>query len=185
MRIQRAALFGLGMLAACASTPHIVPLLRVAGAPVTPNINAPLEVVSRSTGVPDPLPVRNSDFEYGDLEGALGIAVSTAAAPWAQAHREDDTAKHGGWKVMVDMVSAEANLEPGGRIVISLDVRATLRTRSGNVYLGQTQVGCRDGGLVSADQGAPVLYRCMMHMGRDLVGWLDGVRLDPPPPGQG
>jgi hypothetical protein len=67
--------------------------------------------------------------------------------------------------------------------VVGLDVRATLRTRAGNVYLGQTQLGCREGGLVSAEQGAPVVYRCMLRVGRDLAGWLaGGVRLDPPPP---
>jgi len=62
------------------------------------------------------------------------------------------------------------------------DVRATLRTRHGNAYLGQTQLNCRDGGLRSADEGAPIIYRCMTHIGRDLAGWLaGGVRLEPPP----
>ncbi|HEX3769611.1 MAG TPA: hypothetical protein VHV30_02045, partial [Polyangiaceae bacterium] len=56
-----------------------------------------------------------------------------------------------------------------------------LRTRRGNDYLGQTQLTCREGGLVfTADRGAPVLYRCVARMGRDLAGWLDAVPLDPP-----
>ncbi len=85
--------------------------------------------------------------------------------------------------MLVEVTGADAELERGGRVVVGLDVRATLRTRSGNVYLGQTQLGCREGGLVSADEGAPVVYRCMMRVGRDLAGWLGGgVRLDPPPP---
>jgi hypothetical protein len=177
-------LFALQAAAGCATGPHIVPLIRSAGAPITPNpANAtPLEVVSRSTAVPDPLPVRGSEIVYGELEAALGIAVSTAVAPWAEAHREYPVAKHGGWTVLVEVVGADAELETGGRVVIGIDVRATLRTRSGNVYLGQTQLGCREGGLVSAEQGAPVIYRCMMRVGRDLAGWLGGgVRLDPPP----
>ena len=171
------------VLAAGCSTgaPRIVPLLR--SAPVTPNLNAPLEVVSRATAVPDPLPVRNSDIVYGDLEAALGTAVSTATAPWADAHRNTSIAKGGGWTVLVEVTGAEAELESGGRVVIGMDVRATLRTRNGNVYLGQTQLSCRDGGLRSADEGAPIIYRCMMRIGRDLAGWLGGgVRLDPPPP---
>jgi hypothetical protein len=133
--------------------------------------------------VPDPLPVRGSDIVYGDVEAALGIAVSTATAPWADAHREHDVATHGGWTVLVEVIGADAELEPGGRVVVGIEARATLRTRNGNVYLGQTQLGCREGGLVSADRGAPIVYRCMMRVGRDLAGWLGGgVRLDPPAP---
>jgi hypothetical protein len=144
--------------------------------------SAPLEVVSRSTAVPDPLPVRGSDIVYGDLEAALGIAVSTASAPWAASHRDHPVGQNGGWTVLVEVTGADAQLEPGGRVVVGLDVRATLRTRSGNVYLGQTQLGCREGGVVSAEQGAPVVYRCMMRVGRDLAGWLaGGVSLEPPP----
>lgn len=174
----------LSFLPACSSTPRLVPLMR--SAPVTPNIDAPLEVVSRATAIPDPLPVRNSDIVYGDLEAALGTAVTTATAPWADAHRASSVAKNGGWTVLVEVTGAEAELESGGRVVVGLDVRATLRTRSGNTYLGQTQVNCRDGGLRSADEGAPILYRCMMHIGRDVAGWLGGgVRLDPPPPEAG
>jgi hypothetical protein len=171
--------------AGCASgPPRIVPLIREAGPPITPNLTAPLEVVSRGTAVPDPLPVRHSDIVYGELESALGIAVSTATAPWAQAHQSDPVAQNGGWTVLVEVTGADAELEPGGRVVVGLDVRATLRTRSGNTYLGQTTLACRDGGLVSADQGAPVVYRCMMRVGRDLAGWLaGGVHLTPPEQG--
>jgi hypothetical protein len=166
--------------------PRIIPLLRTAGAPLTPTPpnGTPLEVVSRGTAVPDPLPVRGSDIVYGDLESALGIAVSSAAAPWADAHRTHPVARLGGWTVLVEVIGADAELENGGRVVVGLDVRVTLRTRNGNAYLGQTQLGCHEGGLRSADEGAPVIYRCMTRIGRDLAGWLGGgVRLEPPPPG--
>jgi hypothetical protein len=175
-----------GSPVACGSPPRMVPLLRTAGAPVVPTVLAPLEVVSRSTAIADPLPVRGSDIVYGDLETALGIAVSTATAPWAAAHRGDPVALHGGWTVLVEVTGADAELEPGGRVVVGLDARATLRTRNGNTYLGQTRLGCREGGLRSADEGAPIVYRCMMRIGRDLAGWLGGgVPLDPPPPEPG
>jgi hypothetical protein len=165
-----------------AATPRIVTLLP--SAPIVPNTSAPLEVVSRSTAVADPLPVRNSSVVYGDIEAALGTAVSTATAPWADEHKDTTIGRAGGWTVLVELTGAEATLEPGGRVVVGLDVRATLRTRHGNAYLGQTQLNCRDGGLRSADEGAPIIYRCMTHIGRDLAGWLaGGVRLDPPPAG--
>jgi hypothetical protein len=173
------------MSAACAKTPQIVPLIHTAGIPVTPPLSntIPLEVASRSTAVPDPLPVRGSDIVYGDVEAALGMAVSTATSSWADSHREHPVARRGGWTVLVEVVGADAELEGGGRVVVGIEVRATLRTRNGNDYLGQTQLGCREGGLVSADKGAPVIYRCMMRVGRDLAGWLaGGVRLEPPPP---
>jgi|HubBroStandDraft_5_1064220.scaffolds.fasta_scaffold80428_2 hypothetical protein len=182
------ALAALAAGAGCGSTPQMVPLLRTSGAPVvsSPAEATPLEVVSRSTAVPDPLPVRGSDIVYGDLESALGLAVSAATAPWADAHRDHPVARRGGWTVLVELTEADALLEPGGRLVVDLGVRATLRTRSGNAYLGQTQSGCREGGLVSAAMGAPVVYRCMTRLGRELAGWLGGgVALDPPPPETG
>jgi hypothetical protein len=163
----------------------MVPLVRGGGPAFgpPPGSATPLEVSSRSTAVPDPLPVRGSDIVYGDLESALGAAVTTAVLPWAVAHGNDTVARRGGWTVLVEVTGADAELESGGRVVVGLDARATLRTRSGNVYLGQTQLGCREGGLVSAEQGAPVVYRCMLRVGRDLAGWLaGGVRLEPPPP---
>jgi hypothetical protein len=164
----------------CSGPPRLVPLSRSVTSAI-PDAT-PLEVVSRSTAVPDPLPVRGSEFVYGDLESALGSAVATAVAPWAATQRNHDVAKHGGWSVLVEVTGADAELERGGRVVVGLDARATLRTRSGNVYLGQTQLGCREGGLVSAEQGAPVVYRCMTRIGRDVAGWLaGGVRLEPPP----
>ena len=68
--------------------------------------------------------------------------MSTAAAPWASSHRNDPTALHGGWTVLVEVIGADAELTSGGRVVVRIEARATLRTRSGNIDLGQTQVGC-------------------------------------------
>jgi hypothetical protein len=182
-----AALLGVtgACLVGCGGAPRIVPLVRDAPPSFAspPSSGTPLEVSSRSTAVADPLPVRGSDIVYGEMETALGAAVTTSVEPWARAHAGDLVARNGGWTVLVEVTGADAELESGGRVVVGLDVRATLRTRSGNVYLGQTQLGCREGGLVSAEQGAPVVYRCMLRVGRDLAGWLaGGVRLDPSNP---
>jgi hypothetical protein len=40
----------------------------------------------------------------------------------------------------------------------------------------QTQVVCRDAALVSPEAGANVVWSCMTRLGRDLGGWLDGVK---------
>ncbi len=69
------------------------------------------------------------------------------------------------------MIQAEADYD-GTRLIVSMSVRATLRQRVGGDHIGQTEVACRDGGLVDADKGAVVLYRCMTTIGRDLTSWL-------------
>lgn len=157
----------------CSSfTPRIIPLLKEAGIPFTPTPPVPLEVVTRSTSVKDPLPVRGTEIVYGDVEAALGYAVSVATVPWAESHR---TQRPEGWQLMVELIDADAQQELGGRLVVTLNVRATLRTRVGNGYLAQTQAACTQSGPVSADRGAPVLYNCMTRVGRDLSNWLSGV----------
>jgi hypothetical protein len=168
----------------CASVPQIVSLTRGEGATdgaAAAAAASPLEVVTVGTAVRDPLPVRGSDVVYADLEAALGATVTAAASPWAAAHRGDATAARGGWTVLVEIARADADLEPGGRVVVGIDARATLRARRGNVYLGQTQLGCREGGVVEARGGSQVIQRCMVDMARELAGWLSGgVPLDPP-----
>jgi hypothetical protein len=149
---------------------QIVPLLGSAGVPVTatPTTAVPLEVVTRSTLVRDPLPVVGTPVVYGDFEAALGHAVSSAAVPWADRNRGR---RDGGWQLFVEVVEAEAQHD-GSRFLVSIGVRATLRARIGGEHIGQTETACQDGGLVPAEKGAPVLYACMMRIGRDLTSWL-------------
>lgn len=149
---------------------RIVPLLSSAGIPITrtPAGGTPLEVVTRSTLVRDPLPVSGSGVVYGDFEAALGAAVSSAAVPWAVKNKDR---RPGGWQLYVEVLQAEAEHD-GSRMLVTIGVRATLRTRVGSEHIGQTETACRDGGLVPAEQGADVLYRCMMRIGRDLTSWL-------------
>ena len=138
----------------------------------------PLEVVTRSTAVHDPLPMAGTNVIYGDVEAALGHAVASATVPWADQHRRHPTNGDGdGWQLFVEITNADATYEDG-RVIFSVGVRATLRGRAGNVYLAQTQANCRQGGLVPPDKGAPIMYRCMTEVGRDLAGWLDGVDLN-------
>jgi hypothetical protein len=178
VRITVGLLLALG-LAGCGGR-QLVPLLASAGIPSTPTpANAvPLEVVTRSTAVKDPFPVSGSSVVYGDFEAALGHAVSSAAVPWADVHRDR---RPGGWQMLVEVTSAEAE-HTGGRLVVTLAVRATLRSRTDYVYLAQTETTCREGGLVRPEKGADVLYACMSRIGRDLAGWLGAVEPEPRPP---
>jgi hypothetical protein len=180
MRCQQA---GIGLLlvlvAGCgAGSREIVPLLTAAGIPLTEPTTVPLEVVTRSTAVHDPLAMSGTNVIYGDVEAALGHAVASATVPWADQHRQHPTKNDGdGWQLFVEITNDDASYEDG-RVIFSVGVRATLRGRAGNVYLAQTQASCRQGGLVQPDKGAPIMYRCMMEVGRDLAGWLDGVDLN-------
>jgi hypothetical protein len=175
---MRCILLGLAFLCAsgCSETTTIVPLLSAAGVPTTEATTVPLEVVTRSTAVRDPLPLRGSGVAYGDIEAGLGHAISSAAVPWAESHRSARTGKKG-WQLFVEVTNVDATYEDR-RVIFSVGVRATLRARSGNVYLAQTQASCRQGGIAAPDRGAPIIYRCMMEVGHDLAGWLDGVNLD-------
>lgn len=164
------------VLSGCASR-HTVPLLASAGIPLTSTpLGVPLEVVTRSTSVRDPLPVTGTNVVYGDFEAALGHAVSSAAVPWADKNR---TRRDGGWQLFVEVIQAEAEHD-GSRLLVTVGVRATLRARVGAEHIGQTETACRDGALVAADKGAPVLYACMMRIGRDLTSWLAAAEPEHP-----
>jgi len=152
----------------------MVPLLSAAGIPLTDPTTVPLRVATRSTAVHDPLRVRGTSVVYADVETALGHAISSATVPWADAHRAHAS---DGWQLSVEVTNADAWYDDG-RVVFSLGVRATLRARAGNLYLAQTQASCREGGVVPPDKGAPIMYGCMMNIGRDLEGWLEGVDLN-------
>lgn len=159
---------GAAALAGCAGH-RVVPLLSSAGVPLTSTAGAiPLEVVTRSTSVKDPLPVQGASASYAQFEEALGHAVASAAASWARANGER---RPGGWQLFIEVVQAEAEHE-GGRLLVTIGVRATLRARVGGAHLAQTEAACRDGAIVAADGGAAVLYSCMRRIGRDLTGWL-------------
>jgi hypothetical protein len=153
---------------------NTVPLLSAAGIPITftPPGDTPLEVVTRSTAVKDPLVVTGSDVSYADLEAALGHSISSATVPWAQRHIAQ---RPGGWQLSVEVIEAKAEYESTGRLIVTLNTRATLRTRQDHDYLAQTQVPCREAGLTTPDRGAPVVYSCMSRIGRDLASWLGGV----------
>ncbi|HEX7603522.1 MAG TPA: hypothetical protein VF316_18010, partial [Polyangiaceae bacterium] len=133
-------------------------------------------VVTRSTAVNDPLPMRGSNVIYSDVESALGYAIASATVPWASEHRTHPESRDG-WQLFVEITGADAHYDDG-RVIFAVAVRATLHARAGNVYLGQTQASCRQGGVGPPDHGGPVMYKCMMQIGRDLNGWLEGVDLN-------
>lgn len=161
-------------LGGCASSVPLLPL--EAAAPITRTPTSPLEMMTRSTGVPDPVRVSQHNptrwpplARYSGLEVSMGHAVGTALVPWAEAHQGGI-----GWKLLVELTEAKAKQEDE-RIVVTVGARATLKTRSGS-YLAQTQVHCRQAALVAPTEAAPVFYACLNDLGRELHGWLVSVQ---------
>lgn len=170
-------LFVVVLAGGCASTGtrHIVPLLDTAGIPNTdvPHEGTPLEVVTRSTAVDDPLPIKGSNIVYGEIEPALGFAISSATVPWASTVKPKRT---GGFQLLAELVQAYVEYDDG-RLMVILNVRATLRARAGNTYIAQVASRCREAAVTPPEKGAPVVYTCMSRIGRDLSGWLGGLEL--------
>ena len=158
----------------CVGT-SVIPLLGDGVVPVTvtPAHSVPLEVITRKSAiVKDPLPVRGGWVAFEDVEAALGHAVSSAAVPWAEKHMEERPA---GWQLDVELISADAETR-GREVLVTLGVRATLRTRTGNRYLAQTQTHCSRSAVVEPRDASPVVFDCMSRIGRVLGGWLGGVQ---------
>jgi hypothetical protein len=157
----------------CHSPMKTVPLLTTAGVPwtVTPRPEVPLEIITRATSIPDPMPVSGANVSYSDVEDALGHAAASATVPWAEAHRAQ---RPDGWQLFVELVQADASYEDQ-RLKVVLSARATLRTRVGRAYLAQTHVHCNQAGVVPPAEGAPILYSCMSRLSRDLAAWLGGL----------
>lgn len=161
----------LALVALTACVTHVLPLLPEP-APVTVRADLPLDVVTKLAGARDPLPVKGASWQFSELEHAVGRAVMTGAAPWAEAHRAE---RPGGWQIQVDLIKSDAAVVDG-QARTSLGVRATLRAVVGQVYLAQTQSFCMTAGLVRSEAEArDVLWRCIGNVGRNISGWLDGV----------
>jgi hypothetical protein len=158
-------------LAGAGCGPTLVPL--GAAVPITDATprDIPLEVITHSSA-PDPLLLANTSVRYGDVQLSLGHAVSSAVVPWAEAHRGD---RPDGWQLLVELAQARA-ARRDGVVDVALDVRATLRSRVGHVYLAQTQAHCHERSVADAAHAASVFYGCMLTVGRELAGWLGGVQ---------
>ena len=165
------------LVTGCEGSRQIVPLLSTAGVPLTPPTTVPLRVVTRSTAVHDPLPMRGSDVAYGDVEAALGHAISSATVPWARrstgrtrrARTAGSSSSRSPTPTRATTTGASSSRSACAPRCARARATSTSRRRR------------RAAGKVASsppDKGAPVMYSCMMEIGRDLDGWLDGVDLD-------
>jgi hypothetical protein len=163
------ALLFVALVTGCASSPTLS-LLHTQGAPFAapPSESIPLEVVTRSTGIKDPLDVRGGHYSYGDIESIVGMAVSSAASPWADKHRGQ---RPEGWQLQAELIQADAQYDDD-RLMVTLGVRLTLRDRSDRHFIAQSQAGCRQSALRQPRDGADVVYACIKQMGRDTASWL-------------
>jgi hypothetical protein len=144
-----------------------------AAVPLTDTLprDVPLEVITRSA-LSRPLVVEPTRTRVADVEVSLGHAIASAAVPWADAHRGQ---RPDGWQLIVELAKAHAG-SSDGVVDVALNVRATLRTRAGHVYLAQTQAHCHERAALAIADSAPLFYHCMLSVGHELGGWLGGVQ---------
>jgi hypothetical protein len=128
-----------------------------------------LEVVTQSSEVSDPLPVSGAGVSYAGLASSLRHAIVGAASPWAGE----------AWRISLDIIAAEAE-HTERRLQVSMGVRATLRAKHGNGYLGQTEIACRDAATVPAERGQEVFRSCLMQLAGAVAGWLGTIDTDLP-----
>lgn len=155
--------------AGCA--PTLISLGAAVPISTAPPHEVPLEVITRSA-VSLPMSVEHSRARVADVELSLGHAVASAVVPWADAHRG---LRPDGWQLVVELAKAHANVD-AELVDVALNVRATLRTRAGHVYLAQTQAHCHERAPTSLSDAAPLFYHCMLTVGHELAGWLEGVQ---------
>ncbi len=159
--------FAIVALASCA--PPTISLRPEAG---SPSASLALDVTTKLTGVEEPIRVKGARFAFTQIEPALSRAVLLNAAPWAGAHKAQG---RGGYQLEVDVVKGDASVS-GGRLGVSLAVRATLRAVVGRAYIAQTQAFCDASGEAGSDAEArDVMNQCIAHLGQNVAGWLDGV----------
>jgi hypothetical protein len=165
-RVVPAALVALA-LSACGG-PRLVPILPHAGAPDL-GTGAPLAIEARASGAVDPMSISGSSVRYGDVAPALRQAVLGETRRFGAGQTTPNELA-----LAVELIEEQAEYARD-RFSVALVVRATLRRRSGNVFVAQTQAVCRESALVTPPQGAPVVYRCMLRLGSTLEGWLEEV----------
>jgi hypothetical protein len=168
MEFRLAFVASTGLAVVACGGPRLLPILPHGG-PADLTGNAPLDVVTRAASTVDPMPVSGSGVFYGDVGPALRQAVLGETRRFAARHGVPNE-----FALTVELIDAQAEYARD-RFGVALVVRGTLRRRSGNVFVGQTQAVCRESELVSPSDGARVVYRCMLRLGSTLEGWLEDV----------
>lgn len=133
----------------------------------------PVTVAVDATSVRLPMRVSGTSVTYGDVDRALSRSIETAIARALPKLRLGS-----GQRLSLFVEILEARAEYGdGRLVITLDTRATLRRVSGNTYVAQTHAHARHSGHVKVAHGSPVIIACIDSIATQLSGWLLGLDL--------
>jgi hypothetical protein len=116
--------------------------------------------------------VSGSHVGYTDVDRLLGRSIVTALAPI------ETRAATGPRRFTLSVELTDARAEySGGRLVIGLTARATLRDRTGNTYLAQTHAHANASRALPPEHGGTVAVACANAIGEQLAGWLLGFDL--------
>jgi hypothetical protein len=137
-----------------------------------------LQVRVDATSAYLPVAVIGSNVVFTDVDRALEQSIRAAVsgqsartATWAARPLE----------LFAEIIEVQAE-SAGGRMVVGMIVRATLRANSGNPYIAQTYARSSASGPVGPEQGAELVRSCTDGVGNHLAGWLAGLNPKSPSP---
>jgi hypothetical protein len=153
-----------GCCLACAPTTIHLLALKHLGEDSAPPSPAALEIVTASTNVREPLQIHGAPEAFIELAPALREAVASVVdGSFSQ------------WRLSLELTDANAEWS-SGRLIVRMTARATLRSRTDNAYLAQSQHLCSASGLVEPRDGARVARDCLLELARDTGSWLQRIK---------
>jgi len=134
-----------------------------------------LQIQVNTSSVHLPLRVAGAGTAFTDVDRALYAAVERALASTRQRVAVGNAQSY---SLYVELIGARAEVN-SGRITVQLTVRATLRQRKGNAYVGQTHAHANRSGAYESSLGVDTVARCADAIGTELQGWISGMQLSP------
>jgi hypothetical protein len=149
---------------ACSVTTIHLLALKHLGEESAPPSPAALEIVTASTDVREPLQIHGAPEAFIELAPALREAMASVVdGSFSQ------------WRLSLELTEASAEWS-AGRLIVRMTARATVRSRTDNAYLAQSQHVCSTSGLVEPRDGARVARACLLELARDTGSWLQRIK---------
>lgn len=162
----------------CSSTQWIsvLPLQGVAPSRVGYDEDA-LRVQVDASAVHLPLRAIGSHIAFIDVDSAVDAAVERATMATKRQLTQSGSQSH---TLLVEIVEARAEVA-SDQLLVQLNVRATLRQKTGNVFVAQTHAHAICTGPLAESNGSQVVRDCAESVALQLRGWLTGFSLGQQP----
>ena len=154
------------------SSVQLVSVLPSSAATSPTHAEDPLQVRVDISSVHLPLRVAGTDTAFIDVDRALYAAIETALSTTKSRLVQGATT----YTLHVELIKARAELA-SDRVVVGLTVRATLKLKTGNVYIAQTHAHANQSSPYLPSHGADAAIHCANAIGAELQGWVGGLPL--------